>query len=702
MKLFYIILLILLSGSFNKLFSQTDSSDNYDIFNLSNDSVSFQNNFQEESLLESLESEDENSFSMDFLENLRSNPYDLNTVTQSELANIPFLNSIFAKNVIEYRNQIKVFESKRALLKVEGFNSELYDKIKNYVTVRQLSKNKIKNSLYTGLNSNISLSNSDNILNFKTLFKSRIFYDLQMKEGFINDKYEGTRPKIYNQVNSIISKNGFGIELNLTTEKDAGEKSLTDFISGYIQFNSNKFLNSLIAGDFSLNFAQGLAMWSSASFSKGMDAVTPLKKKGKIINGYSSVNEIQFFRGAAAKLVYDNFSLNLFYSDNFYDANINSDAEGVSGFYYDGYHRTSSEIRRNNSSKEKLFGGRLTYGINNLSLGATYWKSKFSKPVIADSGKKLFNFEGDKASIIGADYDFNYKNINLYGEFAGSLSKSVAGINSLQITFPKFAELLFSYRNYPYDFTPVHSNGFGERNGNTNNEKGFYAGISITPFKGLYLNSYFDQYEFPYRTYNDPVSITGNDFLTSVEWRAGNGLIFNLKYKNENKEDTRSASDEFGREVKRIDNRNQMNVRFGFIYQMTKNLRFRNRFEYVYIDYENFNSDYKGTLFYSDIRFIPLENLIFDFRYIVFDTDNYDSRIYEFENDIAGVMSNVPLYGNGRRIYLVMNYKPFSFITISAKYAETYLDGFKTIGTGNDLINNNINNRLSAGINVLF
>lgn len=702
MKTLLIILLILLFSNLKNIFSKTDSSEVSDEYTLSNDSNSFQNNFEEENLLESLESEDENSVSMDFLENLRKDPYDLNTVNQTELANIPFINSVLAKNVIEYRNQIKVFESKRALLKVEGFNSELYDKIKNYVTVRQFSKNKIKNNLYTGLNSQKPVSNSDNILNFKTLFKSRMFFDLQMKEGFANGKYEGTIPKIYNQINSALFKNNFGIELNLTTEKDAGEKNLTDFVSGFIQFNSNKILNSFVVGDYSLNFAQGLAMWSSASFSKGIDAVTPLKKRGKIIDGYSSVNEVQFFRGAAANLVYDNFNLNLFYSDNYYDATIDPDAEGVSGFYYDGYHRTSSEINRNNSAKEKLFGGRLTYGMSNLSLGATYWKSKFSKPVVADSGKKFFNFEGDKASIIGADYNFIYKNLNLYGEFASSQSKSIAGLNSLQITFPKFAELLFSYRNYPYDFAPVHSNGFGERSGNTQNEKGFYAGISIKPFKGFYLNSYFDQYEFPYRTYNDPVSITGNDFLTSVEWRAGNGLIFNLKYKNENKEDTRSSFDEFGRDVKRIDNRNQMNVRFGFIYQMTKNFRFRSRFEYVYIDYKNFNADYKGTLFYSDIRFIPINRLTFDFRYIVFDTENYESRIYEFENDIAGVMSNVPLYGKGRRVYLVMNYKPFPFIAISAKYAETYIDGIKTIGSGNDLINSDINNRLSVGINVLF
>ena len=703
MKFYLIILLILNFANYSKAENQTNAffvSGNY--YHPADDSNSIHSIDPEESLLEDLESDEDNSAAMDFLENLRKNPYDLNSVTYDELCNIPFLNSLLAKNIIVYRNKIKVFESKRNLLKADGMTEELYEKMKIYVTVKNFSKNKLKEKYYNENISNKSKAGIINSLDFTTLFKSRFFQELQMKTGYLNGKYEGTRPKIYNQINSVLSKNNFRIEMNLTTEKDPGEKNLTDFVSGFIQLNSSGFLNTLVAGDYSINFAQGLAIGSSAFFSKGIDPVTPLKKKGKFVDGYSSVNETQFFRGITAKLNYHNLNLNLFYSDNFFDASLDPEEEEVSGFYSDGYHRTTSEIRRNNSVKEKLFGGRISYGQNNFSAGATYWKSKFSKPVSADSLKKLYNFSGNNASMIGADYDFIYKNINVFGEFARSQSKSVAGINALQITFPPFAELLFSYRNYPEDFAPLHSNGFGERSGNTNNERGFYAGISLKPLKGLYLNGYYDQFEFPYRTYGDPVSTSGNDFLTYIEWRAGNGLIFYLKYKNENKEETQNTFDEFGRNVKRIGNRNQTNARFGFIYQLTKSFRFRSRFEYVYIDYKNFSPDYKGTLFYSDIRFIPLNKLTFDLRYIIFDTDNYDSRIYEFENDIAGVMSNLGLYGKGRRGYVVMNYKPFPFFMISAKYAETYLDGVKSSGSGNDLINNDINNRLSLGMEILF
>ncbi|MDQ3194342.1 MAG: hypothetical protein M3P82_04995, partial [Bacteroidota bacterium] len=126
------------------------------------------------------------------------------------------------------------------------------------------------------------------------------------------------------------------------------------------------------------------------------------------------------------------------------------------------------------------------------------------------------------------------------------------------------------------------------------------------------------------------------------------------------------------------------------------------RFEYVYVDYKNFPGDCKGLLFYSDVRFIPIPGIVFDTRFIFFDTNNYDSRIYQFENDIKGVMSNAALYGKGRRWYVVLKYKPFPFAEISAKYAETFINGAKKIGTGNDEIKGDINNRLSLSIEIQY
>ena len=668
------------------LISQTDTSD---IFN---DTTDLRRTFNEEILLEERERDEEESDLLDILDNLKRNPYDLNKVTLTQLENLPFMNSIIAKNIIEYRKKNKAFKSKRVLLKIDGVTKELYEKIKIYLIVKQ-STGDILIDENGGMSTAKELSRKSDL---QGRLRSRMLQDLQPKAGYLSKKYEGSRIKIYTQLNAKYVKAGYKLEGNITFEKDAGEKNITDFTSAFLEVSDVRFIKKFIAGDYTLNFGQGLTMWSLQAFSKGIDAVNPIKKKGKGTDGYGSVNEVQFFRGGSAEIGLNDFQFNMFYSDNYYDASSNISKENISSFYYDGYHRTTSEIERKNSVKEKLAGGRVTFQRGSMNLGATFWTSSFSKPVIPDSVKKLLKFSGTKADMTGVDYDFILKNVNFFGEFSRSQSGAIANINGLRITFFKIADLLFAYRNYPEDFAPVHSFGFSEK-GETYNERGFYAGIAFRPVKGLIVNGYFDQYKFPYRTYFNTVPVSGNDFLANIEWKAAKGFILNLKYKNENKEEARNTKDDSGREIKKTDNRNQLNIRTGFIYQASNTLRFRNRFEYVNIDYQNYGGNNKGYLFYSDIRIIPFPGIIMDTRFIFFDTDDYDSRIYEFESDIQGVMSNIPLYGKGRRWYLLLKYKPFSFLGLSAKYAETFYSGVKSIGSGNDKINGDINNRFSIG-----
>ncbi|MCI0474381.1 MAG: hypothetical protein L0Y76_12435 [Ignavibacteria bacterium] len=337
-----------------------------------------------------------------------------------------------------------------------------------------------------------------------------------------------------------------------------------------------------------------------------------------------------------------------------------------------------------------------------MRLGVTYWTSKFSKPFIPDSSRQLYDFSGDKANMVSLDYEFLYKNLNLYGEFARSQSNSIAGLSALQISFPRIAEVVFLYRNYPADFAPVHSFGFGENNGNTFNENGFYAGLSLRPFKNLLVNTYFDQFKFPYRTYYNPVPTGGNDFLLYTEYKISKGFLIYARYKNKNKEESRTVQDEFGRDAKKIDNRNQMNMRIGFDYDLSPKVRIKSRYEYVMVDYSDFGGDNKGYLFYTDFRYLIIKNLSASTRFILFQTDDYDSRVYEFEDDLRGVMSNYGLYGKGTRWYIMFKYKPVLYAELTAKYSATYYDGVSSIGTGNDEIQGDLNNKFNLGLEILF
>ena len=604
-----------------------------------------------------------------------------------------------SKNIIDYRNKNKKFNTKKELLSVEGMTEDIYEKIKVYLVVSSSDKDFVRDESgeirFEKQARDIKL-----IKSLDLTFKSRFLQDLQPRAGFLDGKYPGSRPKIYNQLNFSYNLKSFKLRGNATIEKDPGETRLADFSSGFISFEDFKFIKKFIVGDYILDFGQGIGMWSSLSFSKGTDAVNTLKKNARGLNGYTSVNEVQYFRGVASQFNIYNFDINLFYSNNYLDASIDTTLDQASTISYEGYHRTLNELSKENSIKEKLYGGRILYKRYNLKVGATYWKAEFSRPFSFDSLKQLYNFSGSNADMLSADYDFVYQNINLFGEWGRSQSGKVAGMSAINFTFYKLADLVLAYRYYPAEFAPLHSFGFGEQSGNTQNESGFYAGITFRPLKGLIVNTYFDQFKFPYRSYYNSLPVTGNDFLLNVDWKILRGFVISFKYKNENKEETRTVKDEFNRDTKKMDNRNQMNIRTGFIYEVSSTMRVRSRFDYVFVRYDNYGGNNKGIMFFTDFRVIPVKGLNLSTRVVFFQTDSYDSRLYEYEDDIKGVFSNIGLYGKGRRWYVLLKYKPFKFINLFAKYSETYIDGAKSIGTGDDEILNNINNRLNLGIEI--
>jgi DNA uptake protein ComE-like DNA-binding protein len=60
------------------------------------------------------------------IEELLINPLDLNSVSKTELLNIPFLAPNVADQIIAYRNSKKGFKSLDELLKIESIDQDLF------------------------------------------------------------------------------------------------------------------------------------------------------------------------------------------------------------------------------------------------------------------------------------------------------------------------------------------------------------------------------------------------------------------------------------------------------------------------------------------------------------------------------------------------------------------------------------------------
>jgi hypothetical protein len=60
-------------------------------------------------------------------------------------------------------------------------------------------------------------------------------------------------------------------------------------------------------------------------------------------------------------------------------------------------------------------------------------------------------------------------------------------------------------------------------------------------------------------------------------------------------------------------------------------------------------------------------------RYCIFRTDNWDSRLYAYENDLLYSFSVPALSGEGSRSYIMIVWKTGKFIDLRIKYGLTEL-----------------------------
>ncbi len=649
---FYFLLLSIVFTLFSSpnLLAQVDSTE------ILNDKI-----FQ---YLEDVTEDKDDSQLYELFDELISNPIDLNSATLDDLSALPFLPTLSAKRILRFIKKNKGIKNFDELKLIKSIDPDILLLLKPFVKISPIKIVK------PGPKTTVHL-------------RSRFINDLQNKKGFLTKQYLGSKLKSYQRLKA--SYNNF--KVGGLIEKDAGEKSYTDFYSGFFQYKSKGIIKNIIAGDYVFEFGQGLAVWSPYAFSKGTDATASLNKSARNFIPYSSSDENIFFRGAASTVNFGVIKLSAFYSQNKIDATLYDSS--ILNLYVSGYHRTENELLKKDNTTAISFGTSINIDLSDfLILSLLHYRTKFNPPFYY---KNNFALSGDKFSFTSAAYNFYVKNISLSGEFSYN-GTSVASINNLYFFFNKSLTFTTSIRSYPRNYYNLYSNGFGEKS-STQNEFGFYTGIKWKTTYGTF-NVYYDLFKQTFSTYTSSFPTSGNDFLLDYKYSLEKNLLLNLKYKREVKENLA-----FGIENIIITDNIKNNYRLELSYKLSKNIFGKNRVEIVKVEKRNDNE--YGFLTLQDIKLFS-DNFSFIGRIIFFDTKTYDSRIYEFENNLRGLLTNLPMFGNGFRWYFIINYQPTPKIKISARYSETYKSNINSFGNGLGEIKGNINNRFSMQIDFVL
>jgi len=659
LKIFFLFLIFLQSV----VFSQTDSLR--------------QSEQLIETYLEESTENNENAALYDLLEDLHNNPININTASLEELLKIPFLDYKSAKMIIDYREKEEKFFSVNQLNLIKGFDKETAAKLKPFIIVKEPTPEAAPKQM-KGIPPSL----------LRVDFRSRALYDLQERSGFIEDAYLGSRYKTYNRLKASYDKK---YRMAFLAEMDAGETSIADHYTFYAEGNNIGFQNKILLGDYSFEFGQGLVIWSPYAFSKGSDAINPVTRRDRNIVGFSSAEENRFFRGAAASGTFGAFRISAFFSNHNLDANIDSTGQ-ITSLPSDGFHRTERELSKKDAVNEISFGGRIDYTFQDkVVIGALIFHSQYDKEF---KPRDLFDLKGKDFTFYSLSYKGYFDKFALVGETAYN-GNTFATINTLQFNVTRKFIFLVSIRNYPESFFTLYANGFGEH-GNTINEFGVYSGLRWRTDYGN-VDFYFDQFKFPFAGTSIPLPSSGNEWLVNYTYKFSRSVSIRARYKNEKKEvfEVIDQSDFIIDQLKQ-------SLRVDLNFEPTNFIYSRTRIEYLYLLIDKTGKRENGFLIYQDLRFRASKALAFYGRIIFFGTDSYASRLYEFENDLTGIMNNPALFGNGVRVYFLARYKIWEQFGISFKYAETFKPDETELSSALQQIEGNIDNKISLQIDLRF
>jgi hypothetical protein len=125
-------------------------------------------------------------------------------------------------------------------------------------------------------------------------------------------------------------------------------------------------------------------------------------------------------------------------------------------------------------------------------------------------------------------------------------------------------------------------------------------------------------------------------------------------------------------------------------YQVSENITLKSRIEYISLEGKSKTVE-TGSLMTQDLFFKP-KKLPFDliFRYALFQTDSYDTRIYSYESNAQNVFSIPAYYDKGSKFYVLIRTTFLRHFDLWIRYGKTVYVNQKVIGSGNESILGNL------------
>ena len=600
-----------------------------------------------------IQEEEEKQSSFDYY---LANPLNINLVSETELQSSLLFSSDQITAFLAFRKQIGSFQSILELQTIPGWDLDLLRRIQDYVVCNPLHPSWWKPNAST----------------HQILFKTD--WTAETKKGFTDPDLRSKTRYVGDRTNQTLRYRGqlnANLRMGFLLQKDAGEKDLSDFSSGFVEFKSKGVLEKVILGDFINQWGQGLVQSGGFSLGKSFESIKATQKFNLGGLAYSSSVEYGYYRGINTTLKLTEFlRIQTFASYRNLDATTGIDSVGQSYLrtrVEDGFHRTSSEISHKDAMQEKTTGANITYSSLRfplvLQLNGVYTLWSLPKPI--GIGYKQPEWSGNELQNYSLSFQYPFRNIRMVGEFAYSGPRQFSILQSGATSLSKKVDVSYLFRHYAAGYFSPKSNGLSE-NAENLNEIGLFLGLGYQINKRMKLSSYVDYFRFPGPKYQVVDSNTsGWEFLNRLQWEKRHSARGFIQGKWTRKED-----------------KDLLQISLDGHYVALKSWDFHVRIMASKL------SEEIGYLLIQDVKWDQGKwNLQGRFAYI--NTPSYETRNYAYEPGVPYSFLLPAYAGNAIKTTCVVSYQMNREIAIAAKWARILYRDRTEVGSGLDAIEGN-------------
>lgn len=605
------------------------------------------------------------------LQTLAENPIDLNHATRDDLERLPFMSAQQVMDLVEYLDRYGPMRSLSELRMVGSLDYRQIELLPYFVFIGPVSEDKffvpkLSDVLHYGRH---TLTATGRVP----------FYERQGdRNGYLGYRYRHTLRYEFNYNNRVRAA--------LIGAQDAGEPFFAnrnkwgyDAYNYYLQIANTGFVENIVVGKYRLSTGMGLVL--NTSFSLGKQAtLASLGRQTNTLRPHSSRSEADYFQGAAATLrLSEPFRLTLFGSYRPIDATLNI-FNNVQTLVTSGYHRTPAEMDKKYNTHLTSGGAHVAYRYEGLRLGATavYTHSdRILEPYInitrsteyrryMPAGQNFFN-----ASV---NYSYTHHRFSLHGETATDRDGHIATVNALSVQPTPRVSAVALYRFYSYRYATLHGHSFcdGPR---VQNEQGLFAGVNWNPLAYIYLQAFADYAYSPQPKYLISMASHSWDLFLQSEYRRTRWKLLSrfrarLRQRNDEYREELTANNNYSGRLSLTYNADDV---WNLKTQLDVSRAYYNTVTYGYMVSEQFTMHQPRWTLHATAA--------------LFHTDDYSSRIYLYEHQLAHEYSSPSYYGRGLRLLLQATADVSRKVRLCLRLGHTNYFDRSTISSGNQLIN---------------